>query len=83
MKEKNIIIKTIQLLTIIPLYYIVGDKSIFIYVLSLSLYNIFASCFTHLSFKESFNKLKESYHKLKLLNLASFFYRLHILKYQL
>lgn len=71
MKEKNIIIKTIQLLTIIPLYYIVGDKSIFIYVLSLSLYNIFASCFTHLSFKESFNKLKESYHKLKLLNLAS------------
>ena len=68
MKEKNIIIKTIQLLTIIPLYYIVGDKSIFIYVLSLSLYNIFTSCFTHLSFKESFNKLKESYHKLKLLS---------------
>lgn len=70
MKEKNITIKILQLMTIISLYYIVGNNSIFIYVLSLSLYNIFTSCFNHISFKDTFDKFKDNYHKQKFLNLS-------------
>ena len=56
MKEKNILlIKTIELITIIALYYIVGCKSLFLYALSFCLYNIFVSCLNHISIKSSLN----------------------------
>ncbi len=70
MKEKNSIIKTIECLLIIPIYYIVGDKSIFLYVLSLSLYNIFSSCFKHISIKDTLSNLKSNYNKDKFLKLT-------------
>ena len=65
-KEEELILKTLKLLSIIILYYIVGNKSTFLYVLSISLYNIFASCFNHISIKESLRKLETKNSKLKL-----------------
>ena len=56
-ERKRFILNTLNLIWFIILYYIVGSKSIFLYVLSLSLYNIFLSCFNHISIKESFNKI--------------------------
>ena len=67
MKEKRTLIcRTIELLSIIILYYIVGNKSIFLYVLSLSLYNIFIACFDHISIKERFKQIKTTKTKQKL-----------------
>ena len=72
MKEyKNkIIIKTLELFLIILLYNIVGSTSIFLFVLSLTLYNIFSSCFSSLSFKKSFDEYKDNYSKFKLLKVS-------------
>ncbi len=58
--NKNIITKLVFGLTLIPLYYIVGKKSIFLYVLSLSLFNIFSTCFLNFSLKESFKNIKST-----------------------
>lgn len=70
MKNKNIfILKTIDLITLIILYYIVGRKSIFMYVLSLSLYNIFISCFNHITIKDSLNKIDNIESKKKLFKI--------------
>ena len=67
MKEKRTLIyRTIELLSIIALYYITNGKSIFIYVLSLSLYNIFISCFDHISIKEEFKQINTTKTKQKL-----------------
>ena len=62
--------KLIPVLIIIPLYYIFGNTSIFNYVLSLSLYNIFISCFSHISFKDTFTKMNIVTSKNKILNLS-------------
>lgn len=72
MKEyKNkIITKILKLLLIILLYNIVGTTSIFPFVLSLSLYNIFSSCFSSLSFKKSFDEYKDNYSKFKFLKIS-------------
>ena len=56
MKDRHIVIKLLNLLSIILLYYIAGKNSLFLYVITLSLYNIYSSCFEHISLKE---KLKE------------------------
>ena len=56
-ERKRFILNTLNLIWFIILYYIIGNKSIFLYVLSLSLYNIFLSCFNHISIKESFKKI--------------------------
>ena len=53
MREKSISVKTYQVLLLIPLYYIIGNKNIFLYALTLCLYNIFVSCFTHVSIKDT------------------------------
>ena len=69
MKEnKDIILKTLKLISIIILYHIIGSKNIFPYILSLSLYQIFTSCFKHVSIKESLTKLTSIKSKNKLLN---------------
>lgn len=56
-ERKRFISNTLNLIWFIILYYIVGSKSIFLYVLSMSLYTIFASCFNHISLKESYRKI--------------------------
>lgn len=74
MKErKTFILKTLRLLSIIIMYYIIGKKSIFLYVLSISLYNIFSSCFDHISIKDNLKKLKTPKSKLKLLKIVLLF----------
>ena len=66
MKEKNgLIINFIEIVTLIILYYIVGIKNLFLYVISLSLYNVFVSAFTHLSIPGTLPKIKN---KAKLFN---------------
>ena len=57
MREKSISVKTYQVLLLIPLYYIIGNKNIFLYALTLCLYNIFVSCFTHVSIKDTLVKV--------------------------
>ena len=67
MKEKRLVIfRTIDLLGIILLYYITGSKSIFLYVLSISLYNVFVSSFNHISLKERFSKINSKKTKEKI-----------------
>ena len=65
--QKEFILRTLKLISVIILYYIIGSKSIFLYVLSLSLYKIFLSCFSNISVKESLKKITN---KRKLLNLV-------------
>ena len=70
MKEKRLFIfKTLNLIWIIILYHIVGKRSIFLYVLSLSLYNILASCFDHITIKETLTKLHTEKAKRKVLKI--------------
>lgn len=71
MKDKSVVIKLIEFLTIIPLYYIAGEKSLFLYATTLSLYNIYLSCFSHITLKESFKKVKHDYSRFKILKLTS------------
>ena len=66
MKKSRLIIETIKLFTLIILYYIVGSKSIFLYVLSLSLYNIFTSCFNHITLSNTLKKLSSIQNKQKM-----------------
>ena len=71
MKEKNVfIINTLELLSLIVLYYIVGNNSIFLYVLSLSLYKIFTSCLSNISLKDSLNKYKSTINKKKIFSYS-------------
>lgn len=67
---KNIKIKLLNFLVLIPLYYIVGKKSIFLYVLSLSLYNIFLSCLEHITIKECLQKVYYNYSRNKIYKLS-------------
>ena len=68
MKEKRLfVLNTLKLLWIIVLYYIVGSKSIFFYLLSLSLYNIFIASFNHISIKDTMKKLHTDDAKKKIL----------------
>lgn len=67
MKGRNIAIKLIQLLTLIVIYYIAGNNSLFLYASTLSLYNIYVSCFGHITLKETFKSTKYNYSKFKIL----------------
>lgn len=58
MKDKNIRIELIKLITLIIFYHITKKENIFLYVLTLSLYNIFSSCFTHITIKSYLKKDK-------------------------
>ena len=64
MKEKRVFaLNTFNIIYMIILYYIVGSKSLFLYILSLSLYNIFIASFDHISIKDSLKSLKNDYTK--------------------
>ena len=56
MKDKDIIIKTIQTITLILIYHISKNNNLFLYASTLSLYNVFSSCFSHVTLKELFQK---------------------------
>ena len=71
MKDKVKTIKFIELISLILLYYISGKNSLFIYVITLSLYNIYLSCFSHITIKESLKKTSNNYSKLKILAYSS------------
>ena len=72
MKEKNtLLIKTLELITLIILYYIVGSKSIFLYTLSFCLYNIFISSLNHISIKNALNTLSSTKEKYKIFTYTS------------
>lgn len=67
MKDKDVIIKLLKLISVIILYYISGNNNLFLYVLTLSLYNIYVSSFSHITLKETYKKIKYNYSKLKIL----------------
>ena len=67
MKDKKIPIKLLGIITIIILYYISGNKSLFLYASTLSLYNIFISCFNHITLKETYKKVEYNYSRTKIL----------------
>lgn len=67
MKEKKIPIKLLGVITIIILYYISGSKSLFLYASTLSLYNIFISCFNHITLKETCKKIEYNHSRTKIL----------------
>lgn len=67
MKDKNIVIKSFQLLMLIMLYYIYQDNNLFLYMITLSLYNIYISCFSHITLKETFKKTNNNCTKFKIL----------------
>ena len=70
MKEKKtLILRLLRLISLIILYYIVGNKSIFLYALSLSLYNIFISCLDHITIQESFKRIENISTKNKLFKI--------------
>ena len=71
MKDNNIMTKVLSILVIIPLYYIAGVKSMFLYATTLSLYNIYLSCFSHITIKDKFQKMKYNYSKFKILKLVT------------
>ena len=72
MKEKRVlIIRTIYLLSLLILYYIVGNRNIFTYVLSLSIYNIFSSCLDNIDITTSLNKYKSIKTKNKLFKIIT------------
>lgn len=69
MREKSIGLKTYQVLLLVPLYYITLNKNVFLYALTLCLYNIFVSCFCHISIKETLAKINNSNERWKFLKI--------------
>ena len=70
MGKKDLVKETIFVVAIILFYYIVGSKNVFVFVLSLSLYNIFSSYLKNISFKENFSNAVNIYQKYKLFKIG-------------
>ena len=71
MKDKSIIIKILELFTLIIIYHITKSNNLFLYTITLSLYNIFLSCFSHITLKEKIKNINDDYSKLKILKYTS------------
>lgn len=71
MKDRNLLIKLLQTLSLIILYYVSGTTSMFIYMITLILYNIYISSFEHIKIKEYLKKLDNTYSKIKLIKNTS------------
>ena len=69
-EDKTLTLKLLNLVSIIMLYYVIGSRSLFLYVLSLSLYNIFIICFDNISIKESLQNLETPSSKKKLFRIV-------------
>ena len=63
---KSFKMKFLDFIKIIPLYFIVGNKSIFLYVLSICLYNILNSIFDNISIREGLQEVYYNYSKNKI-----------------
>ncbi len=84
MKEDKIsLLKLFNLISIVFLYYILGSKNLFLYVLSFSLYNIFMASFDGITIKASLQNLETLSSKKKLFRvmmvIISFIWALFIL----
>lgn len=67
---RNFQMKIISCLMLVLLYYIVGDKNIYLYVLSLALYRLFLACFKNITIADILNKYQDSYGKYKIFKLT-------------
>lgn len=67
---RNFQMKVINCLLLIPLYYIMGAKNIFLYVLSFALYKVFLACFKNVTITDVLNKYQDSYGKYKIFKLT-------------
>lgn len=67
MKEKHKIVKLFEVLSLICLYHISGNNSLFLYTMTLCLYNVYISCFSHISLKNTFKKINYNYSKFKII----------------
>ena len=67
--NKMLIVRTFELLTIIILYHIIGVKSIFTYVLSISLYNIFMSYYDNVTVLDCFKRITGTTERYKIFKL--------------
>lgn len=67
---RNFQMKSINVLILIPLYYIVGNKNIYLYILSLSLYKVFLACFKNITITDILRKYKDNYTKYKIFKLT-------------
>lgn len=71
MKDKNIVVKLLHLIVLIILYHISKRNSLFLYASTLILYNIYLSCFSHITLKETYKKINYNYSKVKILKYTS------------
>ena len=71
MKDRNKIFQFVECLVIILLYYIAEEKSLFLYLITLILYNIYSSCFSHISLKNTLKKYNYNYSKFKILKYTT------------
>ena len=71
MKERGIIIKLIELITLIAIYYISGNNSLFLYASTITLYNIYASFFSQVTIEQTLKKYNNHYSKFKILKFTS------------
>ena len=71
MRDKNIVVKLLNLITIIILYYVSGKNTLFMYASTICLYNVYLSCFQHITIKEILKKYNYHYSKLKILKYVS------------
>ena len=62
-KDKTYISKTVKVISTIILYYIIESKNIFPYIITLSLYNIYESCYSHISIKEKLKQISNDSQK--------------------
>lgn len=73
MRDRNVIIKLLQLLSLIVLYYISSKTSVFIYLITLILYNIYTSSFKYITIKDKIKKIDNNYQKLNIIKYTSLF----------
>lgn len=71
MRKKNKLIQVFEFLSIIILYYIAGKNSLFLYITTLSLYNIYLSCFSHITIKDTLTRIKNNHSKFKILKIIT------------
>ena len=67
---RNFRMKSINTLMLIPLYYIVGNRNIYLYILSLALYKVFLACFKNVTLVDVLKKYKDDYTKYKIFKLT-------------
>jgi len=70
LKNRKFMLMTLEIITTIILYYIVGNNNFFLYVLSFSLYKLFLSGFSYISLSEILKKSDTYGTKRKFLRLV-------------